>query len=153
MENRDARLKLRGRRTLTVKVRRQCNGGALAIVQSGKCGILVGDRFGDDGQPRGRCRDSVPDCCRRLRVAELVAHDGGDPYALEHPRQQIDLADQHQVVQWARIRDDDTHASETEPVQRLLVAFELGQRHAFVDAARLEEAVEFEANLESEQAA
>jgi hypothetical protein len=136
-----------------VKLRGQRNGGALAIVQSGKGGILVGDRFGDDGEPRGRCRDPVPDRFRRLWAVELVAHDGGDPHALEHPRQQIDVADQHQVVQRACIRDDDAHASETEPVQRLSVAFKFGQCHAFIDAVRFEEAVEFGAGLEPEQAA
>jgi len=137
-----------------VKLRGQRNGGALAIVQSGKGGmILVGDRFGDDGEPRGRCHDPVPDRFRRPWAVELVAHDGGDPHALEHPRQQIDVADQHQVVQRARIRDDDAHASETEPVQRLSVAFKFGQCHAFIDAVRLEEAVEFGAGLEPEQAA
>lgn len=68
--------------------------------------------------------------------------------------QKLDLTDEHQVVQRPGVGDDDAHfASNAEPVQVLPVALELGRGHGFVEAARLEKAVQRGAGREAEQAA
>ena len=95
----------------------------------------------------------MPDGRRRSGVAQFVVNGVRDQHAIKQLTEQVSVTDEDEVMEWSGVRDGQHVGSEADPVQVLLLAFELGNRHALDHAARLEEAVEFTAGREAKQAA
>ncbi len=89
----------------------------------------------------------------RARVAEFRSHHLGCEHRAEQPGEEVDLSDEHQVVERTGIGDDPHATSEAEAVERLLLSLDVDQRVGLEHAVLLEEAIQLGAYLEAEQAA
>ena len=75
--------------------------------------------------------------------------DGRQDHALKQCRQNIYVADQDQIVDWASIGDDQLHPSKPQTLEVLDIAAQIFDRDIRPDLVGLQEIVELETGLEA----
>jgi len=112
------------------------DGDTFALIEPTENRIITRHRC-RDCQPAWRMSGPPTHRFRRCRMEKLGVHCRRHRDTAEHLGQQVYLVNQHEVMQWIGIRDDDVHASEAEPLQGLPLLVQLGQRVLFEKTTRL----------------